>query len=219
MRKIIQGMLSGTIVSSQTSDFLPYAAVAVMKSADSSFVSGVMANGQGYFVVNNLAFGTYFLKLSFVGYDLLKTESFTLNPAQPDKNFGNIQLKPSANNLKGVTIEEKQVRVEQKNDTIQYNANAYKTHPDATVEDLVNKMPGVSTDKNGNVTAHSEQVKQVLVDGKPFFGDDPSMALKNLPSDVVDKIQIFDKLSDQAQFTGFDDGTSQKTMNIVTRAG
>ncbi len=91
-----------------------------------------------------------------------------------------------------------------------------KTQPDATAEDLVNKMPGISS-QNGSVTVNGEQVTQVLVDGNPFFGDDPMVALKNLPAEVIDKIQVFDKLSDQAQFTGFDDGNTSKTINIVTK--
>lgn len=213
------GVVTGTVIDAKTLEILPISTVAIFNAIDSSYVSGVMTNDKGFFTFTLLSLGKYYLKISYVGYDILKTEIFSLTADQPQMNFGNIKLQPSATSLKTVTIQDKEIRVEQKEDTIQYNSNAYKTHPDATTEDLVTKMPGISSDTKGNVTAHGEQVKQVLVDGKPFFGDDPSMALKNLPADVVDKIQIFDKLSDQSQFTGFDDGTSQKTMNIVTRQG
>ena len=107
--------------------------------------------------------------------------------------------------------------VQQKGDTIQYNASQYKTNPDATAEDLVGKMPGITVDNSGTVTAHGDQVKSVTVDGKKFFGDDATAALRNLPAEVIDKIQVFDKLSDQAQFTGFDDGNSVRAINIVTK--
>ena len=117
-----------------------------------------------------------------------------------------------------MTVEGTQERVQQNGDTIGYNAKAYKINPDANAEDLISKMPGI-TSSNGTVKAHGEDVKQVLVDGKPFFGDDPNMALKNIPAEIIDKIQIFDKASDQAQFTGFDDGQSNKSINIITKNG
>ena len=101
-------------------------------------------------------------------------------------------------------------------DTTQYNASAFKTNPDANAEDLVRKMPGVTLE-NGVVKAQGEEVKKVLVDGKAFFGDDPAISLKNLPAEVIDKVQIFDQKSEQAQFTGFDDGDETKTINIVTK--
>jgi hypothetical protein len=120
--------------------------------------------------------------------------------------------------LKEVVIEEKQIRVQQLGDTSQFNANAFKTNKDATTEDLLVKMPGV-TSENGTVKVNGEEVKRILVDGKPFFGDDPRTTMQNLPADVIDKVQVFDRLSDQSLFTGFDDGNAQKTINIVTKNG
>lgn len=120
--------------------------------------------------------------------------------------------------LKEVKIEGIQTPAIQKGDTIQLNASSFKVNRDASTEDLLLKMPGISIE-NGKVKAQGEEVKKVLIDGKEFFGDDASVAIKNLPADLVDKIQFFDKLSDQAQFTGFDDGNSRKTMNILTRGG
>ena len=114
---------------------------------------------------------------------------------------------------------QKHHRFSRKADTIQYNASAYKVNPDATTEDLIKKMPGITVDKDGTVTAHGDQVKKVTIDGKDFLGDDATAALRNLPSEVVDKIQVFDRLSDQAAFTGFDDGNSVKAINIVTKSG
>ena len=104
----------------------------------------------------------------------------------------------------------------QKGDTTIMAASSFKVNPDANAEDLVKKMPGITVE-NGTVKAHGEEIKKVLVDGKPFFGDDPSVALRNLPADVIDRVQVYNKLSDQAELTGFDDGSSSKTINIVTR--
>ncbi len=103
-----------------------------------------------------------------------------------------------------------------KADTTEYNAGAFKTNKDADAEDLITKMPGITV-QNGTVQAQGENVAKILVDGKEFFGSDPNAALKNLPAEIIEKIQVFDQQSDQAQFTGFDDGTSNKTINIITR--
>ena len=103
-----------------------------------------------------------------------------------------------------------------KADTTEYNAGAFKTNKDANAEDLITKMPGITV-QNGTVQAQGENVAKILVDGKEFFGSDPNAALKNLPAEIIEKIQVFDQQSDQAQFTGFDDGTSNKTINIITR--
>jgi hypothetical protein len=101
---------------------------------------------------------------------------------------------------------------------LEYAASAFKTNPDANAEDVIKKMPGVTVDRSGAVTAQGENVRKVTVDGREYFGDDATAALRNLPSEVIDKIQVFDKLSDQAQFTGVDDGNTTKAINIVTKA-
>lgn len=116
-----------------------------------------------------------------------------------------MRLNASTTELKAVEKVATQARAEQQGDTTIFNAGAYKVNPDATAEDLISKMPGITND-NGTIKAQGEAVKRVLVDGTAFFGDDASIALKNLPAEVIDKVQVFDKLSDQAQFTGFDDG-------------
>ena len=212
------GTVSGIIQEAKTKQPVEFASVAVFNAKDSSIAGGITGDETGNFRIESLPFGNYFLKISYLGFQTLKTETFSLNSNQPDKIFGTIKLKSAINELKTVNVETKQERMQQNGDTIGYNAKAYKTNPDATAEDLVTKMPGI-TSENGTVTAHGETVKQVLVDGKPFFGDDLNAALKNLPAEVIDKIQVYDKLSDQSQFTGFDDGQSSKTINIVTKAG
>ena len=104
-----------------------------------------------------------------------------------------------------------------KKDTVEFTASAFKTKPNAVAEDLLKKIPGIQVDKDGGIKAQGETVQRVLVDGKRFFGDDPKMATRNLPPDIIDKIQVFDAASDQSAFTGFDDGNRVKTINITTR--
>jgi hypothetical protein len=190
------------------------AVVVLINQADTTQQTGVSVDVNGAFEFN-AASGVYKLKAELITYKNLELK-ITVNKA--DINLGNLTMQQAATTLKETVVEAKQTRVEQLGDTTQIHADAYKTHPDATAEDLVNKMPGIST-TSGSVTVNGEQVKQVLVDGKPFFGDDPNLAIKNLPADIVDKIQVFDKATDQAQFTGFDDGNAQKTINIITKKG
>src|SRR5690606_10182788 len=131
-------------------------------------------------------------------------------------SLGKISMKEDTKVLSEFSVEGKIPLAVQKNDTTEYNADAYKVNTNANAQDLIEKMPGVVIE-DGKVQAHGEDVKKIYVDGKPFFGDDPNLALKNLPAEVIEKIQIFDKASDQAQFTGFDDGNQQKAINIITK--
>jgi hypothetical protein len=133
------------------------------------------------------------------------------------RELGVIALSRQAKILQQVTIQATTPPVRQKTDTVEYSASSFKVNPDANAEDMVKKMPGFTVDR-GTVTAQGEQVRKVTIDGREFFGDDATAALRNLPAQVIDKIQVFDRLSDQAQFTGFDDGNSTKSINIVTRA-
>ncbi len=182
---------------------------------DSSKWSGTTSDLNGIISFNNQKPGNYLLRITYIGFEKIERRITLGN--EPLK-LGRIKMKPIAKTLGAVNIEAAQIKVEQSGDTTSYRAAGYKTNPDANAEDLVQKMPGITVE-SGNVKAQGEDVKKVTVDGKDFFGDDPSLALKNLPADVIDRVQIFDQMSDQAQFTGFDDGNTSKTMNISTRFG
>jgi len=189
------------------------ATVAVMNPVDSSLITGISADINGSFQIVNLVPGNYLVKISFVGYDdLYKQVTLTMQTLV----MTNLVMAEGSRDLKEVVVEGKIPPAVQKGDTTQFNASAFKTNPDANAEDLVTKMPGVSI-QDGKVQAQGEEVQSVLVDGKPFFGEDPSTVLKNIPAEFIDKIQVFDKRSDQSLFTGFDDGNTSKTINIVTR--
>jgi len=187
--------------------------VILMSNADTNNKNGTVTDDDGNYELDGVTAGNYTMRCIYTGYKVV-----TQSVAVKDKNVAvpAFTMTTANNELKGVTVEGKQIRATQMGDTTQFNADAYKTHPDATAEDLVTKMPGVSSDASG-VKVNGESVQQVYIDGKPFFGTDPTLALKNLPAEVIDKIQVFDKLSDQSQFTGFDDGNSQKTINIITK--
>lgn len=189
------------------------ASVILYSPADTNFIKGTTSNENGDFIIQNVEKKTYLLKISYLGFaDYFKTISVSENI-----NLNTIVLKSGAKKLREVTVETQAVMATQGGDTTSYNSKAFKTNKDANAEDLITKMPGVTV-VDGKVQAQGEDVKQVLVDGKPFFGDDPNSVLKNLPAEVIEKVQVFDKKSDQSQFTGFDDGNTSKTINIVTKA-
>lgn len=205
----VSGMLTG-----RTGEALPGAVVKLLNN-DSSFAAGTTTDTLGRFILSGKAGKKYILTITLLSYrDFFKI----ISVENENIELGKLLMKESSQNLAEVEIKTTQLRGEQKGDTTQFNANAYKTNPDATAEDLVKKMPGVTSDNEG-LKVNGENVQKILVDGKPFFGDDPNAALKNLPAEVIDKVEVFDKLSDQSQFTGFNDGEQQKTINIVTKKG
>ncbi len=205
--------ISGEIIEKENNP-AAFATVTVLKPLDSSIVSGTASDIDGKFRLENLAPNKYILKIKYIGFE----DYFTrVELSNAPVVLGKIALKSSITKLKTVDIVSNVVPVQQKGDTTQINADAYKVNKDANAEDLITKMPGITV-QDGKVQAQGEEVKKVTVDGREFFGDDANAALKNLPAEVIDKIQVFDKKSEQSQFTGFDDGNSSKTINIVTKA-
>jgi hypothetical protein len=210
-----QTKLDGFILDADDHSPLTGATIKLVPIADSTNWQGTAADDSGKFEFSNLTKGLYQLQINYIGYKLTEQKVFV---GDEEKHLGAINVAKSSTTLKDVNVVENAVRVEQKNDTSEYNAAAFKTNKDANIEDLVTKMPGI-TNENGTIKAQGEQVKKVLIDGKEYFGDDAQLAMKNLPSDIVDRVQVFDQMSDQSFFTGFDDGNSQKAMNILTKKG
>jgi hypothetical protein len=209
-----QQLILGRVSSSGDNQPIAGCIVQLLKT-DSTLVKATSSNAEGFFQLEDIAEGNYLIKVGILGFT---PQWKSLVVAGEPARAGMFRLEPASKELATQEVEAAQVRTEQKGDTTQFNAGAFKTNPDATLEDLVKKMPGMVVE-NGQVKVGGEQVQKITIDGKEFFGDDASMALRNLPAEVVDKIQVFDRLSDQAQFTGFDDGNSRKGMNVITRGG
>jgi len=207
----VSGVVKGTLQDSLSASALGDATVSVMHLPDSSLVSFTLTNNNGYFEIKNLDPGEYAVTSSFVGLRSFK-KKFTINAANPVKDFGLIKLQQSDKLMDEVVISETPVKVS--GDTISYKADAFKTKPNATVEDLLKKLPGVQVDKDGTVKAQGENVQKVYVDGKEFFNNDPKLATKNLTADMVDRVEVYDDMSEQAKFNGIDDGSRSKAINL-----
>lgn len=205
--------VSGVIIDGTTQKVLPLATVVLESNIDKNVRFGNRADMEGVFKISNVPNGSYNLKTSYVGYHPIN-KAIILN--DNNRILGNISLEQNTKVLKAVKIEGEFAAVTQMGDTTQYRASSYTTNPDATANDLLEKMPGMQM-KDGKLQAQGENVAKVLVDGRPFFGDDPNAALNNLPAKVISKIELFDEESEQSKFTGFDDGNTTKTINIVTK--
>ncbi len=206
--------LKGKLIDTVAKQSLKDASITILSPKDSTIEAFGLAKNDGSFEVKGFPMGTYLIQISFNGYEhYFKT--ITFNKQNPSTDLGSIYMKPSASELEGVAVVAAPVQI--KGDTTQFNAGSFKTKPNATAEDLLKKLPGVTVDKNGSVKAQGQTVTRVLVDGKRFFGDDPTTATRNLPSDVIDKVQVYDAQSDQSAFSGFDDGNREKTINLITK--
>lgn len=205
--------LRGRFLDITTRGPVPQVAVKLTAAADTSDVHRTTASDSGRFEFQDVKTRSYWLEASRLGYATLKQ---LIRVTHSGQDAGALALTPESIPIEGVTVRETPAPAIQKGDTTEYHAGAVKTHRDATAEDLVQKLPGV-TMENGQVKAQGENVQNVMVNGRPFFGSDPSAAMRNLPAEVVDRIQVYDRMSDQAEFSGFDDGQSQKTMNFILR--
>ncbi|MBO6013670.1 MAG: TonB-dependent receptor [Bacteroidales bacterium] len=204
---------TGDVVDAKTGDPL-FAATVKVTSADGGTGTFAITDTLGHFSVE-VGMGKYTFEITYMGYQPL-TKDVNVWPGR-GANLGTFKLEEDATYLKEVETVARNQRVKQVGDTIVYNADAYKVADGATAEDLVAKMPGIEVTDDG-VKAQGETVEKVLVDGKSFFENDPKLALKTLPAEVVQSVSVFDKKSDQSEFTGFDDGNTVKAMDLTTKS-
>lgn len=204
--------LKGQLADS-TGTSLPSATVLILNPKDSSLVNFGVSNNLGFFEIKNLNRAEYLFRVTYVGYAPL-TVKVSPKPEEAVIDLGLLKMEPESRILDEITIQAERAPVVVKKDTIEFNASSFKTKANANVEDLLKTMPGIEVETDGTVRAQGEQVQRVTVDGREFFGRDPKLATRNLPADAIDKVQVFDRKSDQAQFTGIDDGQREKTINL-----
>lgn len=207
-----QSSISGSIADTVGFKPMAFSSIALIRQSDSILVSHQWATEKAVFTFNQLPAGNYILQItrpSFADYE----ELIKLGEGE-QKQVGTIVLMSKENLLKEIIIREKKNAITIKGDTTEYLVDSFLVNKSSNVEDLLKKLPGIQVDKNGKITAHGQEVKKVLVDGEEFFGDDPTVATKNIRADNVESVQVFDKKSDQAAFTGIDDGEKNKTINL-----
>jgi hypothetical protein len=205
--------LSGDVFSKVGSPLASGSAV-LLSPSDSTMQAFGISNKQGHFDIKNIKKGDYVLQISFIGFETLHRK---ITIPVPENNLGAIILKSKPVDIQEVTVVREYVPISLRNDTVEFNAAAFKLKPDAVTEDLLKKLPGVEVDRAGNIKAMGEDVKKLFVDGKDFFGNDPKVATKNVPADAIDKVQFYDRKSEEAMFTGIDDGSRQKVVNLKLR--
>lgn len=211
-----QAVVSGTVTDRTAGAPLPAATVSIAPASDTSAKTYTSTDGEGAFAFRSMAVGSYVVSVSYVGFKPMeKRVKITDSKQTYTLRF---VLEEDAQVLGEVSVQGRSTRAEQRGDSLQYNAEAFQVMEGSSAEDLLAKMPGIVVE-GGTIQAQGEQVQKVLVDGKEFFDGDVNLAIKNLPSDIIASIEVFDKKSEQAEFTGFDDGEEVKTINIVTKGG
>ncbi|MDR1764135.1 MAG: outer membrane beta-barrel protein [Dysgonamonadaceae bacterium] len=210
--------ISGTVIEEDTREPAVSASVELLTPKDSVYIKGDVAGTTGRFRITELSAGSYILKITYLGY-MPYFKNVTLRSDQAAMNLGQITVKPDAILLKEAVVEGKVPEVTVRGDTIEYDAKSYKTPENAVLEDLIKRIPGAEVDDNGNVKIGGKSVTQFMVDGKDFFKDDPQIASKNLPAEMVEKLKVFNRRTEQAQMTGFDDGEEETVIDLTTKAG
>ncbi|WP_281636832.1 outer membrane beta-barrel protein [Flavobacterium marginilacus] len=201
--------LSGVLTEDSEKTPVYNSVVALLTPKDSILYKFTRSDKEGKFNFKNVKSGNYIL---MTAHSLYADYLDSISVVEKDKNIGTIALISKMKLLREVIIKTGSIRI--KGDTTSYRASDFKVDANANVEELLKKLPGIQVDKNGTIKAMGEKVEKVLVDGEEFFGDDPGMAVKNLRADAVKEVQVFDKKSDQAEFTGIDDGETKKTINL-----
>ncbi|MHC1703837.1 MAG: outer membrane beta-barrel protein [Tenuifilaceae bacterium] len=209
-----QNTISGDVIDPEGKP-LQFATVALLNPKDSTLAHFGITNSVGKFEISKIPTGNYLMQTAFLGF---KTYYKSINiPLSDGEEFGTIVLQQNSLAIGEVQVKGERIPILIKQDTVEYNAGAFKTKPDGVAEDLLKKLPGIEVDRSGNVKAMGEDVKKVLVDGKEFFGNDTKVATKNLPADAINKVQVYNKKTDESELIGLDDKEYDKTINFVLK--
>lgn len=211
--------VNGTIIDSVSKEPLYPVQIILKSTKNPNFSRYAGNNEQGFFQIENLPEDSYTLQFFLIGY-ITKYGKAILNATTPSIKLGTITLSEESQSIDGVEITAQANPIIIKKDTLEYVASAHKVSENSQVEDLLKKMQGVEIEREtGKITVNGKVVKKIMIDGKVFFGGDPTLATKNLPANMVDKVQVVDRKSDQAQFTGMDDGNEETIINLVVKPG
>lgn len=208
--------ITGIVKDLDTQEPLLEAAIKLVTAKDSTFIAGTTTDIDGKFTLSGVKAGKYILTVSYIGYaDLEKP----VTVGASNLRLGALGIKESSHMLGEVSVVAVKTPIKVMEDTVEYNADSYHTQPNAVVEDLLKRLPGVEVGTDGSITANGKTVSKFLVNGKEFFSDDPQVASKNLPANLIDKLQVVDRKSDMARLTGVDDGEDETVINLTFKQG
>lgn len=208
----------GRVLDSEEGEALSYATVQIMKPDSVSMVTGGTTNGRGAFQIKNVAPGSYIVRISYIGYRNF-FHALTVKEGQLEAQVGTVLLTPSSVMLQTAVVEGQMRQIEMKDDTLIFNADAFKTPEGSVLEELIKKLPGVEVSEDGTIKVNGKTVTKILVGGKEFFGNDRNMAMKNLPTEIIDKVKTYDRQSDMARMTGIDDGEEETVIDLTVKKG
>ena len=207
--------ISGVVTDTEGEPLIA-ASIRLLSPKDSTAVNGVVTDPDGKFLLKNVSDGRFIVEASYVGYD---SRFINTRVSSSNVRLDTIVLGQSAIMLKETTVVGIKTPITVKEDTVEFNADSYRTAPNAVVEDLLKRLPGVEVGSDGSITANGQTVKKILVDGKEFFSDDPTVASRNLPVEMVDRLQVVNRKSDLARLTGVDDGEDETVINLTVKKG
>ncbi len=209
--------LTGVLIADDTSGPLEAATIMLLSAKDSSLVNFGRSDATGKFEVRGIQNkDAYLLRITYVGYQMFD-KPIAAGISDNPYHVGTIRMQPASLLLQEAVVKAEHIPVQIKKDTIEFNAQAFRTQPNDDVETLLKQLPGMEVESDGTVRAQGQQVQRVFVDGKEFFGNDPTIALKNLPAKAIDKVQVYDRKSEQAVFSGIDDGVRERTLNLTLK--
>ncbi|MCH5220521.1 MAG: TonB-dependent receptor [Muribaculaceae bacterium] len=207
--------ITGTLTDTQGEPLIG-ASIRLMTPKDSTVVRTTVADASGRFTLKDVSKGRYIAEMSYIG-SATKYQNITVDNS--NVNLKPIQLSEDAVMLNETVVTGIRTPIKVMEDTIEYSAETYKVQPNAVVEDLLKRLPGVEVGADGSITSNGKTISKILVDGKEFFSDDPTVASKNLPVDMVEKVQVVDRKSDLARLTGVDDGEEETVINLTVKKG
>ncbi|MBO7764600.1 MAG: outer membrane beta-barrel protein [Bacteroidales bacterium] len=211
-----QGSVKLRLVDSLTQAPVDFASVYVSKDGTVKGAKHSMTDEHGYATIEKVAAGHYIFKAELMGY---KVKQMNIEVGKGPLDLGEIKMQQDVNTLEQVVVSAVGNPIVVKKDTIEYSATSIKTSDNDMLEDLIKKLPGFEVDSDGNITANGETVKKVYIDGKEFFLDDPQLASKNIPAKIINKVKLVEKKSEQAEFTGIDDGEEETVLDLSIRPG
>lgn len=210
--------VTGFVKDSEDGEALVRATIQIMSEDTTKMIAGGVTNTLGGYTIKNVEEGTYIVKISYLGYHNF-TRKITVRNAETIHNVGTTLLIPNTILIEGAVVEAALPQMEVKEDTLIFNADAFKVPEGSVLEDLVKKLPGAEVSSDGTIKINGKTISRILVNGKEFFSNDKDMAMKNIPTEIVDKIKTYDRASDQERLTGIQDGNEETVIDLTVKKG